>query len=528
MCGIFAAFNTKMDKKDLYPHFETIKHRGPDHSEYALVKKDIHFGFHRLMINGQDQLSNQPFHIDNVWLIANAEIFNYKELAQKHDITLTTNSDCEILIHLYKKIGLNAMLNELVAEYAFVLYDESLDKLFVCRDHLGVRGLYYGEDHLGGVYFASEAKALTFCKKVRQFLPRHYWDSESQAFTEYYQLKFESHQDQSETTHLEKIHTLLTKAVKDRMLSERKIGCLLSGGLDSSLVSAIVAKNFKNPKDLETFSIGLEGSPDLEAAQAVADHIGTSHHSIVMTEAEFIAGLEETVYITGSFDVTTIRASVGHQLVSNWVKQNSDVKVLFTGETIDEMGSYLYFQQAPSPEAFQEEGVRLLKDIHLFDMLRGDRSISSAGIEARVPFADRSFVEYYMGIDPTLRMFDGDQIIEKHLLRKAFEKDQLLPEEVLWRRKNGFSDSVSQKNRSWSEIIRDYVDTKVSDGEYLEAKEHDLLGGPPTKEAYYYKKLFVEKYGARNTHLTPYQWLPKWCGDVVDPSARVLKIYQAD
>jgi len=481
MCGIFAAIGTKEAKTTLFKHFNTIKHRGPDHSDYLEIKEGIHFGFHRLMINGQDNLSHQPFHIDNVWLIANAEIFNYKELAYKHDLTLQTNSDCEVLIHLYKKIGLEAMLEELVAEYAFVLYDELLDNPFVCRDHLGVRGLYYGEDADGATYFASEAKAL----------------------------------DQSEKTHLHKIHELLTKAVKDRMLSDRKIGCLLSGGLDSSLVSAIVAKNYDDPKDLETFSIGLEGSPDIEAAQLVADHIGSTHHSIVMTEAEFLAGLEETVYITGSFDVTTIRASVGHQLVSNWVKKNSDVKVLFTGETIDEMGSYLYFQQAPSPQAFQEEGERLLRDIHFFDMLRGDRSISSAGIEARVPFADK------------LRMFDGEEKIEKYLLRKAFEKDDLLPSEVLWRRKNGFSDSVSKVNRSWSEIIRDHIDTKISDGEYLEAKEADLLDGPASKEAYYYKKLFTEHYG-KNYHLTPYQWLPKWCGKVTDPSARVLKIYQAD
>ena len=528
MCGIFAAFNTKMSKKELFPHFNTIQHRGPDHSEYVEIGDDIHMGFHRLMINGQDDSSNQPFHIDNVWLIANAEIFNYKELAAKYDIELQTNSDCEVLIHLYKKLGLEAMLDELVAEYAFVLYDEEIKKLFVVRDHLGIRGLYYGEDEAGATYFASEAKALTFCNNVRQFLPRNYWDSDSKAFTKYYKLAFTQSKDQTEETHLAKIHSLLTKAVKDRMLSERKIGCLLSGGLDSSLVSAIVAKNFRDSKDLETFSIGLEGSPDIEAAQSVADHIGTTHHSIIMSEEEFLAGLEETVYITGSFDVTTIRASVGHQLVSNWVKDNSDVRVLFTGETIDEMGSYLYFQQAPSPEAFQEEGVRLLKDIHIFDMLRGDRSISSAGIEARVPFADRKFVEYYMGIDPKLRMFDGEEIIEKHLLRKAFEKDGLLPDEVLWRRKNGFSDSVSKKNRSWSEIIKDYVDTKVSDEEFAQAKSNDLLGGPPTKEAYYYKKLFIDKYGAQNLHLTPYQWLPKWCGDVVDPSARVLQIYQAD
>jgi len=340
-------------------------------------------------------------------------------------------------------------------------------------------------------------------------------------------LDFAIHSDQTEKTHLKNIKELLTKAIEDRMLSDRKIGCLLSGGLDSSLVSAIVARKAEDPQDIETFSIGMEGSPDLVAAQLVADHIGTKHHSIVFTEAQFIQGLRDTVYITGSFDVTTIRASVGHQLVSNWIKDHSDVKVVFTGETIDEMGSYLYFQQAPSADAFQDEAIRLLEDIHYFDMLRGDRSISSAGLEARVPFADREFVEYFMGIDPELRMFDGEKKIEKYLVRKAFADDDLLPDEVLWRRKNGFSDSVSQKKRSWSKIIQDYIDTIISDEEF-ESRKGDFKHDPPKiKEAYFYRKIFESHYGAFEKS-TPYQWLPKWCGEVVDPSARVLKIYQAD
>jgi asparagine synthase (glutamine-hydrolysing) len=316
-------------------------------------------------------------------------------------------------------------------------------------------------------------------------------------------------------------------AVEERMMSDRKIGCLLSGGLDSSLISSIVARKAKNPKDIETFSIGLKGSPDLIAAQEVADHIGTTHHSIELTEQDFIAALEETIYITGSYDITTIRASVGHQLISNWVKDNSEVKVLFTGETIDEMGSYLYFQQAPSEEAFQEEALRLLKDIHYFDMLRGDRSISSAGLEARVPFADLSFIKYYMGIDPKQRMFDGNHKIEKHLLRKAFEDGDYLPNHILWRRKNGFSDSVSDKNRSWSTIIEEYVDLIIADDKYQsERLQFDHLR-PETKESFYIRKTY-EKYYGHNTQATPYMWLPKWCGDVKDPSARTLSIYEAD
>jgi len=527
MCGIFAAIDTKKGKKALFPHYEKIKHRGPDDSTYVEITENIHFGFHRLAVNGLNAASNQPFFIDGVYLIANAEIFNYKELAMLHDIDLVTDSDCEVLIHLYKKMGLEKMLDILVGEYAFVLHDTVKGITYACRDHLGVRGMYIGKDEEGGVYFASEAKALTFCSAVEQFPPRKYWSSASGSFTSYYTLEFVQHSDQSEATHLKKIKTLFTDAVKVRMMSDRKVGCLLSGGLDSSLVSAIVARHAEDPKDIETFSIGMEGSPDLVAAQAVADHIGTTHHSIVFTEQQFIDALKETVYITGSFDVTTIRASVGHQLVSNWIKKNSDVKVIFTGETIDEMGSYLYFQQAPDAKTFQDEAVRLLEDIHYFDMLRGDRSISSAGLEARVPFADREFVEYFMGIDPALRMFDGTEKIEKYLLRKAFEDDDLLPKEILWRRKNGFSDSVSKKTRSWSTVIQDYVHTLVSNKEFEEAKDRYTHDTPQIKEAYWYRKVFEEYYGKFDKS-TPYQWLPKWCGNVTDPSARVLEMYKAD
>ncbi len=527
MCGIFAAIDTKKDKKFLFPHYQKIQHRGPDDSTYREISEKIHFGFHRLAINGLHPASNQPFFIDGVWLIANAEIFNYKALAEEYALHLQTDSDCEVLIHLYKKLGLTKMLDLLVGEFAFVLYDIEKDTVFACRDHLGIRGMYMGRDEDGATYFASEAKALSFCSQLKQFPPRHIWDSTTGTFSSYYELSFPQHSDQSEKTHLREIKTLFTKAVKDRMLSDRKIGCLLSGGLDSSLVSAIVAREALDPKDIETFSIGMEGSPDLIAAQKVADHIGTTHHSIVFTEQQFLDGLKETVYITGSFDVTTIRASVGHQLVSNWIKENSDVKVLFTGETIDEMGSYLYFQQAPSAEEFQKEGIRLLQDIHFFDMLRGDRSISSAGLEARVPFADREFVEYFMGIDPALRMFDGTEKIEKYLLRKAFEDEDLVPKDVLWRRKNGFSDSVSKKTRSWSTVIQDYVHTLVSNKEFEESKDRYAHDRPLTKEGYWYRKVFEQFYGEFDA-ATPYQWLPRWCGEVTDPSARVLEMYKAD
>jgi asparagine synthase (glutamine-hydrolysing) len=245
-----------------------------------------------------------------------------------------------------------------------------------------------------------------------------------------------------------------------------------------------------------------------------------------LDEKDFLEVLEETIYMLGSFDVTTIRASVGHMLIARYVRDHSDVKVLFSGETADEFGSYLYFQNAPDDESFQNEANRLLDDIHYFDMKRGDRSISYAGLEARIPFADKAFMKYYMGIHPSMRKFD-DEKIEKYLIRKAFEKEGLLPESVLWRRKNGFSDSVSKKEKSWSKIIQEYVDMLITDTEFLSQKDQYEHDTPKTKEAYYYRKIFTKYYG-KHQNLTPYQWLPKWCGEVVDPSARVLNIYAAD
>ncbi len=527
MCGIFGALATQHDETYLKPHFEKIQHRGPDYSEFKKIKEGYFMGFHRLAINGLTPEGNQPMFLKDCYLIANAEIFNYKELAEKFGFELSTGSDCEVIIHLYKKFGFQKALQLMDGEFAIVLYDSLKNEWMAARDHLGIRGMYVGFDKDEGVYFASESKALTFCDELKQFPPAHYWKmSEKDAFLSYYTHQYAMHDD-SEETILHNIKHLLTEAVKKRLMSERPVGCLLSGGLDSSLVAALAAQEYrKQGHQLETFSIGMPGSPDLAAAQDVAAHIGSKHHHVELDESAFLAALEETIYMLGSFDVTTIRASVGHGLIARYVRDHSDVKVLFSGETADEFGSYLYFQNAPNPEAFQLEAIRLLEDIHFFDMKRGDRSISYSGIEARVPFADKKFMQYYMGIDPKLRMFD-DQKMEKYWMRKAFSQDNLLPESVLWRRKNGFSDSVSHVNRSWSTFIKEYVETKVSDSEFQTKAADFVHDTPKTKEAYYYRKVFSQHYG-KHQNLTPYQWLPKWCGDIVDPSARVLQMYAAD
>jgi len=526
MCGIFAAIRSREDRATLEQWSEKVSHRGPDHTDMKKFGESVVFGFHRLRINGVNSESDQPMEKDGLFLIANAEIFNHKDLSDTYEFDIKSESDCEVILHMYERFGIERTVKELDGEFAIVLYDSHKDEVFAVRDHLGIRGMYMGTRG-EEIYFASEAKAITFCDKVKQFPPRKWWSSKTEEFSTYYELKFNKHSEQSETAHLKSINQLLRSAVKKRMMSDRKIGCLLSGGLDSSLIASIVAEAAEDRKDIETFSIGMEGSPDLIAAQAVADHIGTTHHSIMADESDFIGALRDTVYKCGSYDITTIRASVGHQLVSNYIKDHSDVKVIFTGETADEFGSYLYFQNAPSPSAFQDEAIRLLEDIHYFDMLRGDRSVSSAGLEARVPFADKAFMAYYMGIEAEQRMFD-DGKMEKYLIRKAFENDDLIPDDVLWRRKNGFSDSVSKKDKSWSEVITSYVDAIVSDTEYESEKSKFVHDSPKTKEGYWYRKVFSEMYGEACDKLTPYQWLPKWCGDVVDPSARVLEIYAAD
>ncbi len=528
MCGIFAYLGKDKDERTLATFFNKIQHRGPDESRFERVRRDIFFGFHRLAINGLDQKSGQPFDLHNCHLIANAEIFNYKELARKYNIKLETSSDCEIIIHLYKMFGFDKMLRLLDGEFAIVLYDADLDLVFAARDHIGIRGMYIGRSKNEASFaFASEAKALVFMDELEQFKPAHYWQSDKpKEFTPFYEHEYPVEDLKDDRYFLEGIAHLLEEAVKKRLMSERPVGCLLSGGLDSSLIAALAAKNYQLDEKIETFSIGLHGSPDLYNAQLVSDHIGSKHHSVACTEQQFLDALEDTIYTLGSFDVTTIRASVGHRLISKYVKENSDVKVLFSGETADEFGSYLYFQNAPSADAFQEEAIRLLRDIHFFDNKRGDRSISSAGLEARIPFADKSFIKFYMGIHPRFRMF-SDKKIEKYLIRKAFEKDDLLPTEVLWRRKNGFSDSVSNKNKSWSIIIQDHVDKLVSDKAFKKGRLKYQLDPPVTKEAFYYREKFTEIY-KQHQNLTPYQWLPKWCGDISDPSARVLQMYAAD
>ena len=533
MCGIFLLLGKDKPKDELYKYFNKIQHRGPTNSQLIdlniFENFSVTLGFHRLTINGVNNFSNQPLLKNEVYLICNGEIYNYKKINTKYGFIPKTQSDVEVILDLYIYGGIDLVMKEIDGEFAFAIYDTRNNECFVARDHLGIRGLYQGL-YKESRYFASEAKALTFCDKVEQFPPRNYWSFSTNQFTRYYNF-FDNYlipnKDEIDTQLL-KIKQNLIEAVEERYLtSDVEVGALLSGGLDSSLISSIASKiaNQKGRR-LKTFSIGMKGSLDLKYAEMVANFIGSEHHSVEVSEKDFLKEIENTIYTLGTYDVTTIRASVGHRLITKWVSENTNVKVLFTGETADELGSYLYFRNAPSNEDFQNESLRLLKDIHYFDGLRGDRSVSNFGIEARVPFASKKIIEYYLSISPERRQFGPGKLfsIEKFLIRKAFDDNTFLPKEVLWRKKDGFSDSVSSSHKPWCQVIKDHIDTIISNDEYQSLRYTYIGLDLDTKEKYYYRKIYQKHYG-KFLGLTPYYWMPKWTNEK-DPSGRKLASWQ--
>ena len=429
-------------------------------------------------------------------------------------------------MHLYEKSGIEETVRRLDGVFAFVLYDGNSKTLYSARDMYGVRPCFIG--YRGSdVVIGSEAKAISpLCSKILPFPPAAWWSSEDpNTFTSYKNTLFSRPVEDTESQICDTINELLTKAVDKRMMSEREIGCLLSGGLDSSLIAALVSKNIVGSK-LKTFSIGMPGSIDIEYARKVAKHIDSEHYEVVITPDEFIEAIETVIYHTESYDTTTVRASVGNYLVSKYIRDNTDCKVVFNGDGSDEvcMG-YVYNQNAPSERDFYDENNRLLDEIYLYDVLRSDRSISSNGLEPRTPFLDKKFVDYYMRIPPHLKMFGKDDKIEKYLLRKAFEKDNLLPKEVLWRTKCAFSDGVSNINNSWHKIIQQHVDSIITDEEFHVHKLKIKHCPPVLKESYYYRKLFNNMFQPSMATLIPKFWMPRWT-NVKDPSARELSNYK--
>ena len=514
MCGIFCYFSNNeesINHEKLKKCGEKCKHRGPDNTkELTIHGKDnfkIYFQFHRLAINGLDEISNQPLKIKknkNLTLICNGEIYNYQKIAADYNFKLETNSDCEVILHLATILPIDAFIDKLDGVFSFIIYDSFKNLVMIGRDPYGIRPLYYFNegDRFG---FSSEMKCLTELSNNVKFYPPSgfslYYPKTNQYHEyNYNDYEYEEIKDTDENI-CNGIYEKLNSAVCKRLITDRPFGCLLSGGLDSSIITSLICK-YHLCTNIRTFAIGLKDSPDLIAAQKVADHLGTKHTNVIVTEKEMLEAIDETIYQIESKDTTTVRASIPMYLLAKYIRDNTDIKVIFSGEGSDEAsGSYLYFHNAPNPTEFQKESIRLVRDVQYFDVLRSDRTTAGAGLEIRVPFFDKDFMKYYMSIDPTKKIVrDG---MEKYLLRKSFEKE--LPEEIVWRRKDGFSDGVSKKEKPWYEIINDYT------------MENYKL---PEKEYYLY---VYKKYYDGFENVVPYYWMPKWTDNIGDnPSGRLI------
>ena len=530
MCGIlFYQGCIDLSIENINDAIKLLNLRGPDNNIYHSISESKHMGFARLSINDISSNGDQPLiKNDNYFLICNGEIYNHKELKEDNDFITQSNSDCEIIIHMYEKYGIEQTLKSLDGVFAFVLYDKILNKTYVARDPYGVRPLFIGITENKEITICSEIKPITnYCKKIMPFKIGSYLDLQEDNidfnYKQYHNYTFKFNND-DEATIKTNIRKLFIKAVNKRLMSDRPIGCLLSGGLDSSLVSALVARNYE-PYKLNTFSIGMKGSTDLYYANLAAKHIKSNHHNIELTNEDFLNAIEETIYMIESYDITTVRASVGNYLVGKYIKNTTDCKVIYNGDGSEEiMGSYLWLSNIDNEEDFYVENHKLLTEISYFDVLRSDRSISDNGLEPRVPFLDKTFVDYIMSIPAKYKMF-GNGIIEKKILREAFESMDLLPNEVLFRKKEAFSDGVSSQEKSWFTIIQEHLETQISDEEFKNQQEKYSHNTPKTKEALYYRNIF-EKYYAGHSNIIPHFWMPnpKWC-NVTDPSARVLNNY---
>jgi asparagine synthase (glutamine-hydrolysing) len=568
MCGIFLLLNSgEANKQHVRQEFIKGKKRGPEISTLLEDNYKLTIGFHRLAINGLNSLSNQPIEINGIVLICNGEIYNYKSLYSTMKIEPTTESDCEVIIHLYLKYGIKQTLEMLDGVFAFVLYDKRDTKtmsLYVARDALGIRPLYslkkskmgYNYNHENLMGFASELKCLDkfvtynpyhYC--IEQFKPgtysafevvvdeRNVWKMtlENEQFfipTFSYGI-IEQNRNQNTQPHIpedivKSVSKQLSTAVNRQCgATQRPIACLLSGGLDSSLIAALVNEYCivnDVPYPLETYSIGLAGSEDLKYAQIMADYLGTKHTNIIVTEQEMFDAIPNVIYSIESYDTTTVRASIGNYLIGQYISKHSDAKVIFNGDGSDELcGGYLYMNKCPDDIEFDKEIRRLLKDIYMFDVLRSDKCISSHGLEPRTPFLDRSFVNHYLSISPYYRNHINFNQCEKFLLRSSFVNSngkQLLPNEILWRRKEAFSDGVTSKGRSLFSILQEKIACKISKN----------TGNPCVEnidtEKLYYKRLFDEYY-PNTGNILPYYWMPKYT-NATDPSARTLELYNEE
>lgn len=506
MCGIVCAFKLKEPAEALRLQIlsmaKCIRHRGPDWS--GIYSNDKAIMAHERLAIVDPTSGKQPLFSDdkNLVLAANGEIYNHLELRKQFEgsYDFQTKSDCEVILPLYREKGAS-FLDELNGIFGFAIYDVKNDNYLIARDHMGIIPLYIGWDQHGTFYVASELKALEgICTKIELFPPGHYLDSREGEFKKWYSRDWMDYENVKDNkTDIQKLRKALEDAVHRQLMSDVPYGVLLSGGLDSSITSAIAKKYAKkriesDDKDkawyprLHSFATGLEGSPDLAAARKVADHLDTVHHEVKFTIQEGLDAIRDVIYHLETYDITTIRASTPMYLMARAIKAMG-IKMVLSGEGADEIfGGYLYFHKAPSAKDFHDENVRKLDKLHMYDCLRANKSLASWGIEGRVPFLDKEFMDVAMSINPQDKMINGERM-EKWVLRKAFE--DMLPESVAWRQKEQFSDGVGY---SWIDTLKEMVDKTVTDEQLKNAKYKFPLQTPSSKEEFYYRSIFAEHF----------------------------------
>ena len=521
MCSIIGYCGPAADFDAFQRGFRRTASRGPDDSRVIRAGEGL-LGFHRLSIMGLTRAGMQPFERDGSYCVCNGEIYGFEALRRELEekgYGFQSGSDCEILLPLYREYGVElfAMLD---AEFACVLYDGGTGEFIAARDPIGIRPLYYGYDRNGVIVFASEPKNLVgIAEKIMPFPPGHYYKNG----------KFVCYRDIARAERIcrdgmdaicANIREKLVAGVEKRLVADAKVGFLLSGGLDSSLVCAIAAR--RSGKPIRTFAIGMDTDAiDLKYARRAAEYIGSDHTEVIITRQDVLDSLETVVELLGTYDITTIRASVGMYLVCRAIHRRTDIRVILTGEISDELFGYKYTDYAPDARAFQEEAEKRVRELHMYDVLRADRCISVNSLEARVPFGDLDFVEYVMSIDPEKKQNKYGK--GKYLLRKAFEGDWL-PESILWREKAAFSDAVGH---SLVDDLKEYAEGRYTDEEFERLRQRYGHARPFTKESLLYRELF-EKYYPGQSEMVADFWMPNrsWAGcDVDDPSARVLANY---
>ncbi len=523
MCSIMGYLGTSISMEEFKKHFDETISRGPDMQKIVEIESGGIIGFERLSIMGLTKEGMQPFELNNNLLVCNGEIYCFRPIRERLSETyhFMSTSDCEILLPLYEEKGVE-MFKELDAEFACIIYDAKKGSIVAARDPIGIRPLFYGYTEAGEIVFASEAKNLVgLVGKVMPFPPGHY----------YIDGKFVCYRDMTEVKtvvddDLEiicgNIHDKLVEGIRKRLDADAPLGFLLSGGLDSSLVCAVSAKILKEP--IKTFAIGMSTDAiDLKYAKEVADFIGSNHQEIIITKEDVINALPDVVHLLGTFDITTIRASIGMYLVCKAIHEQTDVRVLLTGEISDELFGYKYTDFAPNAEEFQKEAAKRIRELYMYDVLRADRCISVNSLEARVPFGDLDFVQYVMSINPEKKMNVYGK--GKYLLRHAFEGDYL-PEDILMREKAAFSDAVGH---SMVDYLKAYAEEKYTDEEFEKLSAKYTHAKPFTKESLLYRELFESFYPGQGEMIVDF-WMPNksWEGcDVNDPSARVLSNYGA-